>query len=227
MKKVILILFVLTLNTTIFADTVLVNGIYYNLIEKGNLAEVAKSPQGYGGDIIIPDTIQYNGNKYSVVKITDRAFYNCGITSISMTNNIEQIGYSAFHDCDNLKSVTLSKKLKYIGGDAFANCDKIHSIYLPDELQTIVSYAFRNCTNLTSINIPSSVKYIGFYAFENTKIKSVYITELEAWCKIEMENLAFDSPIEHFYINNIETTEIDIPYSSTKIRNMHLLTLAV
>ncbi len=216
MKRVFLLLFVFVQSVLGFADSVEIDGIYYNLIDKGYVAEVTSNPNTYIGEIIIPDTVHYDGKHYSVVKINDHAFENCEITSISMSNNIERIGDQAFSNNENLISVTLSKNLKNIGQYAFYFCKNLESIYLPDNLLSIAMSAFEWCTNLTSINIPSSVKSIGDNAFCNSKIKSVYITDISAWCNIKHNIPAFDS-IEHFYINNIETTEIDIPDSFTTI----------
>lgn len=59
------------------ADAVEINGIYYNLVSKVKQAEVTKgnwkifdgnstSEERYHGDIVIPETIEYEGSTYTV-----------------------------------------------------------------------------------------------------------------------------------------------------------------
>ena len=55
------------------ADTVKVDFIYYNLLN-GNTAEVTCNPNGYFGDIEIPEIIKYDGHVYNVVSIGHYAF---------------------------------------------------------------------------------------------------------------------------------------------------------
>ena len=46
-----------------------VDGIYYNLVPKGNIAEVTKGDKGaknYSGDITIPSSIKVNDTEYNV-----------------------------------------------------------------------------------------------------------------------------------------------------------------
>lgn len=63
-------------------------------------------------NIIIPDTIQ----NLPVYVIANDAFANqTAITSVTMTNNIIEIGDSAFAECINLQSVNLSKNLRPAG----------------------------------------------------------------------------------------------------------------
>ena len=42
-------------------DPVEINGIYYNLFSKGNVAEVAANPNEYSGDVVIPKKVKYEG----------------------------------------------------------------------------------------------------------------------------------------------------------------------
>ena len=43
-----------------------VDGIYYNLISEGNVAEVTKGDKEYSGDITIPSSINVNDAEYPV-----------------------------------------------------------------------------------------------------------------------------------------------------------------
>ena len=78
-----------------------VDGICYNLIEKGKVAEVTKSGYFYySGDIIIPNSITVNNEEYLVTRIGDNAFDNCqSLNSLTIPNSITSIGNSFFPNC--------------------------------------------------------------------------------------------------------------------------------
>ena len=87
----------------------------------------------YSGNVVIPETISYNGEDYSVTHIQGR------------------------HDTRT------------------------------SERPTIYG-AFEDCSELISISIPKTIKEIGFKAFNGcTSLRSVYITNLSAWCGIDFE----------------------------------------
>ena len=93
-----------------------VDGIYYNL--SGNEAIVTYKVEytaSYSDNIIIPSSIVYNGNSYSVTSIGKKAFYNCsGLTSVTIPNSVRNIGYSAFTNCSGLTSVTIPNSVTTI-----------------------------------------------------------------------------------------------------------------
>ena len=54
----------------------------------------------YTGDIVIPESVTYNGNTYSVTSIGSSAFRDCsGLTSVTIPNSVTFIGSSAFRNC--------------------------------------------------------------------------------------------------------------------------------
>ena len=75
-----------------------VDGIYYNLISKGNVAEVTKGDEKYSGSINIPSSIKVSDVDYAVTSIGDRAFYECsGLTSVTIPNSVTSIEIGRAH----------------------------------------------------------------------------------------------------------------------------------
>ncbi len=150
------------------ADAVEIDGIWYNLVTKGNVAEVTRNPSDvvYSGDIVIPEKIKIGGVEYSVTKIGDKAFYySKKMKSVKIPNSVKSIGVDAFRDCSGLTSVTIPNSVTSIDGDAFRDCTGLASVTIPNSVTSIGWSAFSGCSGLTSITIPNSVTSIDSSAF--------------------------------------------------------------
>ena len=54
----------------------------------------------YSGNVVIPESIIYNGTSYPVTGIGASAFYECsGLTSVTIPNSVTSIGEGAFLAC--------------------------------------------------------------------------------------------------------------------------------
>ncbi len=144
--------------------------IYYTITSAEDLTvEVAQqgtSYSGYSGDIVIPSTVEYDGNTYSVTGIGNSAFYSCaGITSIEIPSSVKSIGTNAFGSCISLTSVTFEdgSQLTKIGDSAFATCRSLTQITLPAE--SIGTSCFAQCTALTSVTLGKNMKTINENVF--------------------------------------------------------------
>ncbi|MBO7141029.1 MAG: leucine-rich repeat protein [Prevotella sp.] len=88
-------------------ETVKIDGIWYNLIAKGKVAEVtnrlggdSNGSESYSGSVNIPPSVTYDGVDYDVASIGQYAFFYCsGLTSITIPNSVTSIGKSAFWEC--------------------------------------------------------------------------------------------------------------------------------
>ena len=123
----------------------MIDGIYYEF--SGNKAEVTCKRSelyrenghtsgywvhysDYSGNVIIPESVTYNGRDYKVTRINAWAFYKCsGLTSLTIPEGVTCIGYQCFYDCSNLKGITLPSTLEEIEEWAFLNCEAIETIY--------------------------------------------------------------------------------------------------
>ncbi len=134
----------------------------------------------YSGDIIIPETIVYNGSTYSVTAIGASAFCNCSeLTSITIPSTIKKISYNAFENCYSLSMVNIadiaawlntyfeneSANPLYYAHHLFLNETEITELTFPDTLTRIGNYVFTGCSGLTSVTIPNSITSIGRGAF--------------------------------------------------------------
>ena len=119
------------------------------------------------GDIVIPETVNYDGVTYSVTSI-ERAFQGCsGLTSVTIPNSVTSIGGSAFQGCSGLTSIEIPNSVTSIERYAFQGCSGLTSVTIPNSVTSIGESAFQGCSGLTSITIPNSVTSIGENAFQN------------------------------------------------------------
>ena len=159
-KHFFLLLFAIVVNAgTMFASTQ-VGKIWYDLDESNKTAKVTyqwSTYSTYSGNIIIPDSIKYWGDKYRVTSIGDHAFADCpNLTSVTIPNSITSIGDRAFRGCTSLTSVTIPHSVTSIGESAFSNCSGLTSITIGERVSSIGNYAFNGCTSLDSIIINSN-----------------------------------------------------------------------
>ena len=173
-KQILLFLVLMMLPMVASADEVEIDGICYNLIEKGNVAEVTRNfNSSYSGNVVIPEKVSYEGVDYKVTLIAGNvthnggtyiggAFRGCsGITSVTIPNSVTSIGYGAFYGCSGMTSVNIPEGVTSIGDYAFAGCSGLTSINIPESATSIGESAFGDCSGLTSITIPSSWSSIG------------------------------------------------------------------
>ena len=69
------------------------------------------------------------------------------------TNNIINIGDSAFRNCTSLTTINLPDSLMSISGGAFQGCTSLTTISLPDSLTSISGNAFYACHSLENVTI--------------------------------------------------------------------------
>ena len=156
-----------------------VDGIYYNITSSTDLT-VAVTFQGsnyyeysneYTGAVIIPSTVTYNSETYSVTSIGSSAFDGCSsLTSITIPESVTSIGSGAFSGCSSLTTVVIPKNVT--GSLSFSGCSSLASIAIPEGVTSIGS--FYNCSSLVSITIPKTVTTIKDNAFQKcTSLKEV------------------------------------------------------
>ena len=169
-KKFLMLMLTLVVSVAGYAKTE-IDGIYYNLNSKTKEAEVVYGKNSE--EVTIPSNVTYDGIKYNVTSIGERAFlgYN-NLVSVKIPNSVTNIGEAAFLSCGKLSSVTLPNSIKSIGRATF-QMTRITSITIPKSVTSIGNYAFDMCGALTSVTMGNSVKSIGCRAFSYTGLTSI------------------------------------------------------
>ena len=137
------------------------SGLDYEVNADGVTCTVTGMGVGNNWDVVIPEYI----DGYQVTAIGKLAFWSTWVTSITMPDSVISIGYSAFEECDKLKSITLSNSLQTIGSNVFKDCKTLEVIQLPDSLTQIGPGAFSGCSALTAMTIPAGVSVVPSWAF--------------------------------------------------------------
>ena len=119
-------------------------------------------------EVVIPETIEFQGGVRTVVGIGDEAFYYCtSVTGVKIPDTVTSIGNAAFQGCEKLQTVNFGSesKLTALGNYVFAGCTSLSNITLPSKLESIGDAGFWGCESLAKVEMPESVKTIGKMAY--------------------------------------------------------------
>ena len=180
-----------------------IDGIYYNF--SGNEATVTHSHSGdaydydrypssyysdYYGNIVIPESVTYEGRNYKVTKIGHKAFCTTYSLSVTIPKSIKKIEKFALL---NVTAIYISDLTAWLNID-FSNyywTDSRHRLYLNGQEirdliiptgRTDINLAFRYCSSLISVTIPegiTSIKSNCFYGCSN--LKSIMLPSTLEW----------------------------------------------
>lgn len=119
------------------------------------------------GEIILPETVVYEGQTYAVTEIDRNTFRGCAnlTGTLIIPNTVKTIGSLAFWYCTGFTQLVLPDAMESIGHDAFSDCSGLTEVTFPSALQVIESHAFSDCSGLVSLTLPSSLQTIENRAF--------------------------------------------------------------
>lgn len=80
-------------------------------------------------------------------------YTNTRITTVTIDDNVKNIGSYAFSNCTALTSVTIGNSVKWIKDGAFSYCTALQHIDIPASVGIFEYGAFLNCTSLETVNI--------------------------------------------------------------------------
>lgn len=148
-------------------------GLRFSLADDG--AYVGRNAEAEG-NVTIPESVEYGGETYPVVGISDGAFEGSLLTFVSIPGSVKTIGSEAFSHCRNLNIVTVSDGVAHIGGDAFAGCRALTDVIIGKDVTFIDSGAFNGLTSIVNfVLLPgdSPVTLGDAGAFGGTPVKNL------------------------------------------------------
>ena len=175
--------------------------------------------------LTIPQTVQYNGNSYTVTQIANYAFccastsdaYKSYMQGINFPDTITTIGKDAFKYNSGLLTISsggsegrLPASLSTLGTSAFKSCSALEiDLVIPGTLSEIPTEAFRDSKKIKSITIESGVQKISGNAFYNVeKVSSLVLpktlTEVNMTAFTRMKGLS-----------ELHFTQNDVTFSGT------------
>jgi hypothetical protein len=154
--------------------------------------------------VLLRNAVVHDGEVFEVRPVPRGAFQGCGMSAVCISRNVtglgencflgcrafqfvafedgshlREIGPSAFHCCDSLRSIAIPSFVGLLGRNCFALCASLGSATFErlSRLATIEDCAFIGCQSLNWLLIPAWVTAIGGSAFESRGLRSIGIEE--------------------------------------------------
>ena len=205
---------------------------YYNTYSYNNVRK----------DIVIPETINYNGKEYTVTEIGSFAFADSWyLPSVSIPKTINKIGKYAFRNCNSLRNsgkviipdLTTWFNITFVNSEScpegalydYSN-NRIdnNNVVIPMDITVVKSYSLKLFSRVT---IPDHIKKIESFAFGDKQnyswgyidSKSIKIPDVSSWCNIEFEENALPQKWDLTNKNGQFVSSLDIPQNVTTIPN--------
>ncbi len=121
-------------------------------------------------ELVIPETVEYEGDEYAVVAIGDYAFADCTdmYGDIDIPSSVLSIGNHAFDNSGFDGNLIIGGSVATIGSYAFANLGSTGGgLTIPNSVTEIGDHAFYQSYFDGSFALSNSVTSIGAYAFYN------------------------------------------------------------
>ncbi len=161
----------------------------------------------------------------SLENIGDSAFYNTGLTTITIPANVIHIGKNAFDGCTSLYNIKVNENNTVY--DSRDNCRALietgtntlikasSNAEIPATVTTIGPAAFSDCGYKSSLVIPASVTSIEDYALANTRIEDYYIypSALPEVAENTFYNVDLSVATIHVPLDLIESYKSQAPWS--------------
>ena len=178
MRKLLLLLCLLTLSTNVRAYDFMVDGIRYNILSaEDKTVEVTYDHQTgaayygeYMGDIIVPSEVTFNNITFRVIQIGNYAFKNCGeLNTLIVSEGITSIGHDAVGGSimNSVKEVYLPNSVNTISEWALAGNWYLKTVHLPENIQSIPNYLFRLDKALETVKLPENIMEIPAGCFDS------------------------------------------------------------
>lgn len=163
-------------------ETIYKSGDYSYTLDDHGFATIVEY-RGKAKNLTIPTSL--NGYKVTRVdSVLNEDTENSYTETLTIGNNVTEIGSDACSQIDNLKTVNIKKSVKKIESEAFSYNYELTKVNFEEGIKIIYASVFFDCPNLKTISLPNSVNRVGanFFGYEigeNTyfqKIKGTTIT---------------------------------------------------
>lgn len=124
-------------------------------------------PQDVTISYTVPETVEIDGKRYTVVSIGSHAFNSFyKMKSVTLPKTITSIGDQAFPGCVSLTSIDIPESVTSIGDAAFHGCSALSSIKIPANVTRFGGVVFSRCTSLESVTLSEGLASLGDGMFE-------------------------------------------------------------
>lgn len=180
LTRLLLTVMVITIGLSAHSQTIAnVGGIYYYYIANDeayvfyDADKYSKEEGSYSGNVVIPESVKFEGKTYAVTGIYPLAFiYSKDLKSVYIPKTVTK-SYPCFMGCSSLTKVEVSGENPALTaeGNVLYTKDKKAIITVPplmakgsfkvaDGVETLSSVAFGGCGEMTSVILPKSLTQI-------------------------------------------------------------------
>lgn len=175
-----------------------------------DFANELSNPTAITNDIKIDGSVVTSVNISGVKTISSCALYNCkSITSVTISDDLTQIGEGVFEGCDNLAELTMPYvcSMEHIFGE---NIPSSFTTLTFTSATKLGEKVFKGCSNLTKLTLPSTLTTICDSNGLTTATQLYYSGTLNDWVKIDFKNNKANPTYytKNLYINNEKVTGV-------------------
>ena len=124
------------------------------------------------GTLVVPSSVSYAGNYYTVTEVGNYAFggvpsTSCSkLTGVELPSTVKTIGAYAFASCTGLKGLATGSAIATIGDHAYYQCTGLPAkLSFPKNVRLIKAYAFTRATGLRTVVFEGNAPNVEKYAF--------------------------------------------------------------
>ena len=194
------------------------------------------------GTVGIADLVAFSNTELKTVTFADsvryiglQSFDSCeNLNQVTFGKELERIAWNAFSHCEKVKKVTLSPELKWYdvdlendyatpvlpGTEVYVGNELLTELVIPEGTRVIRKHTYSCMRSIEKVTIPKSLKTLEASAFYGTDIKSVHISDLDAWCELDIEGDAA-TPVRLntvLYLNGEPVYQVEIKEGATRIK---------
>ena len=196
----------------------IVDDIYYTVDSATAEATVVRNQRlpTYSGDVVIPETVTYEGTTYTVTAIGESAFSGSTIQSLSLPGTLKEIKNFAFYNCYGLTELIVPNSVTAIGKYVCSECNDLTRIYIGSGVASIDEYLIEDSYLITSLEVHPDNAYYDSREDCNAIIQTATNSLIAGCVNTVIPNTVTEIGHEAFYSTS-GPEHVVIPSSVTKI----------